>query len=184
MNYKEKEYKVLNEKQEGKILYLALQEVKEEVKTEVAEDQKFKPSERTLKNLKGVHADLVKVILEAMKNSPYDFTVTDAGRTAVEQNEKYQQGRTKPGIKVTSLDGYIKKSNHQIKSDGYAYAVDLYVIVNGKLRAEGGDYEKYKKEINEVSKHILDTAKRLKTNIVWGGNWKTPFDPPHFELKK
>ena len=184
MQYNGKEYKVLNEKQEGKILYLALQETMPEVVPEITKGQKYQPSKRTLDNLKGVHEDLVKVILESMKESPYDFTVTDAGRTASQQNEKYQQGRTKPGIKVTSLDGYIKKSNHQIKSDGYAYAVDLYVIVGGKLRAEEGDYEKYKKEINEVSKHILDTAKRLKTNIVWGGNWKTPFDPPHFELKK
>ncbi len=180
MQYNGKEYKVLNEKQEGKILYLALQETEAQVEEKV----KYKLSERSLKNLEHIHPDLVKVIKEAVKNSPYDFTVTNASRTAAEQNALYQEGRTKPGIIVTSLDGYNKKSNHQIKSDGYGYAIDLYVIVDGKLRAEKGDYEKYKKEINAVAKYILDTAEILKINIVWGGNWKTPFDPPHFELKK
>ena len=80
----------------------------------------------------GIYPDLVKVIKEAIANSPYDFIITQGLRTAKYQNELYQQGRTVRGLKVTNADGYIKKSNHQIKVDGYGYAID-FVILNGKV---------------------------------------------------
>lgn len=31
------------------------------------------------------------------------------------------------GKKVTNCDGYIKKSNHQAKADGYGHAVDIFL---------------------------------------------------------
>ena len=77
----------------------------------------YKFGSRSLNNLKGVHPNMVRLMNESIKDSPYDFTITEGLRTAKRQNELYQQGRAKPGIKVTSLDGYNKKSNHQAKSD-------------------------------------------------------------------
>ena len=141
----------------------------------------YKFGSRSLNNLKGVHPNMVRLMNESIKDSPYDFTITEGLRTTKRQNELYQQGRTKPGIKVTSLDGYNKKSNHQAKSDGYGYAVDLYPYINGSVRVE---YERYKKETNAIAEHILSTAKRLGIKVECGGYWKSPFDPPHFELKK
>ena len=177
MEYNGKSYKVLNEKQEGKILYLALEET-ESIKTDIKD--KFKFGERSQNNLKNIHPKLIEVMTESIKNSPYDFTIVDGVRTAERQNELYQQGRTKTGNIVTSKDGYNKKSNHQVKSDGFGYAVDLYPFIDGTVRT---DYAKYKKETNAIAEHILNTAKKIKINVEWGGHWKSLFDPPHFELK-
>ena len=140
----------------------------------------YKFGSRSLNNLKGVHPDMIKLMNESIKDSPHDFTITEGVRTAKRQNELYQQGRTKPGIQVTNRDGYNKKSNHQAKADGHGYAVDLYPYINGSVRTE---YNGYKKETNAIAEHILNTAKKIGIEVQWGGHWKSPFDPPHFELK-
>ena len=70
----------------------------------------YKLSKRSLDTMVGVNPDLVKVIKEAIVNSPFDFMITQGVRTAKYQNQLYQQGRTQRGLKVTNADGYIKKS--------------------------------------------------------------------------
>lgn len=47
-------------------------------------------SEKSLNKLKGVHPELVKLIKEAIKESPYDFRITEGLRTAEYQNALYQ----------------------------------------------------------------------------------------------
>lgn len=137
--------------------------------------------------LKGVHPDLIKVFTVAINNSPYDFRITHGVRTAEEQNRLYQIGRTIKGRKVTNCDGYIRKSNHQAKSDGLGYAVDIFICgayVNGKYvkytTSEGYDVKK----LIPVAEHIKEVAKSLNIPITWGGDWKTFKDFPHFELKQ
>ena len=175
MQYNGKEYKVLNEEQKDKILYLAMQEM-EQVKTEV--DVKYKLSERSLKNLEHIHPDLVKIMKEAIKNSPIDFTITDGLRTTAQQQALYAKGRTVPGTKVTNADGIRSKSNHQAKSDGYGYAVDLYAYHSGKVQVNDD------KSLKTIAAHIKSVASKLGIKIEWGGNWKSIIDYPHFELKK
>ena len=175
MQYNGKEYKVLNEEQKGKILYLAMQEM-EQVKTEV--DVKYKLSERSLKNLEHIHPDLVKVIKEAIKNSPHDFTVTGGQRTIEEQKALYAKGRTAPGKIVTQKNGTTNKSNHQAKSDGLGYAIDLYSFYDGKVQVNDD------KSLKVIATHIKAVAKSLGINIEWGGDWKSIIDYPHFQIKK
>ena len=50
-------------------------------------------SKRSLDTMQGVNPDLVKVIKEAIVNSPFDFMVTQGVRSAKYQNELYQQVR-------------------------------------------------------------------------------------------
>ena len=135
----------------------------------------YKLSKRSLDTMAGVNQNLVKVIKEAIATSPFDFMVTQGLRTAKYQNELYQQGRTKRGLKVTNADGYIKKSNHQMKTDGYGYAID-FVILNGKV-LDWDTESKYE----AVAKHILDTGHKLGVNLEWGGNWKFK-DYPHIQI--
>ena len=135
----------------------------------------YKLSTRSLDTMAGVNPNLVKVIKEAIATSPFDFMVTQGLRTAKYQNELYQQGRTKKGLKVTNADGYIKKSNHQMKTDGYGYAID-FVILNGKV-LDWDTESKYE----AVAKHILDTGHKLGVNLEWGGNWKFK-DYPHIQI--
>jgi len=135
-------------------------------------------SQRSLDTLKGIHPSLVKVLTEAIKNTPIDFTLTNGVRTTKEQQELYAKGRTTKGPIVTKADGIKNKSNHQVKADGYGYAVDLYPFVNGSLDLnDKGD------NLKVIAAHILATAKCLGIKVEWGGLWQF-VDKPHFELKQ
>ena len=140
----------------------------------------FALGKRSLDNLEGIHPDLVKVLTNAIIDSPCDFTITEGVRTSQRQQELYAQGRTKPGNIVTNRDGIKNKSEHQPKDDGYGYAVDLYPYFNGSVQLSHKDTPKKQREIAD---HILMIAKELGINVEAGINWKNPFDPPHFELK-
>ena len=138
----------------------------------------YKLSTRSLNTMVGVHPDLVKVIKEAIATSPYDFMITQGLRTAKYQNTLYQQGRTKRGLKVTNADGYTKKSNHQMKIDGFGYAIDF--VVMDKTKKDGFDWDTESK-YEAVAKHILDTGHKLGIALEWGGEWKFK-DYPHIQI--
>ena len=151
----------------------------------VTENKKYSFAQSSLDKMEKVHPKLVEVMKAAITDSPFDFRITDGARTAEEQFALYQIGRSKPGRIVTNCDGKRAKSNHQIKSDGYGHAVDIFpcgVIENGEYRkftsAEGYD----EKKLKLIADHILAVAKSKNVNIEWGGNWKMN-DTPHFELK-
>lgn len=133
-------------------------------------------SKRSLDNLKGVHPDLVKLMHETIIATPIDFTITDGVRSTQQQQELYAQGRTKPGQKVTNCDGVRKKSNHQVKQDGYGYAVDLYPYWDGSVQVNDTN------SLKVIAKHIKSVAEQLGIRIEWGGDWRMK-DYPHFELK-
>ena len=157
-------------------------------------------SETSLKMLKGVHPNLINFMTELIKISPWNFKITAGVRTAEEQNKLYQQGRTVKGIKVTKVDGYKLKSNHQIKHDGLGYAADIGVLVTEKViekvKENGKEIEKeIEKTIYKGSwkdfhyyQDIYDTAKKAglleKYGVEWGGNcWKSFKDAPHWQIK-
>jgi peptidoglycan L-alanyl-D-glutamate endopeptidase CwlK len=138
-------------------------------------------SQRSYNNLKEIHPDLIAVLVSAIKESPYDFTITNGLRTIVEQQALYAQGRSKPGPKVTNADGIRNKSNHQAKENGFGYAVDLYPYFNGSVQTQGIEVDK---RLASIASHIKQIAKNLNINVEWGGDWKSFKDTPHFELKK
>ncbi|WP_071124757.1 glycosyl hydrolase 108 family protein [Leptotrichia massiliensis] len=149
------------------------------------ENKKYSFTQSSLDKMKKVHPKLIEVMKAAIENSPFDFRITDGARTAEEQNYLYQQGRTRPGQKVTNCDGYKAKSNHQIKADGYGHAVDIFpcgVIENGVYRKFTSEEGYDEKKLKLIANHILAVAKSKNINIEWGGNWKMN-DTPHFELK-
>ena len=127
----------------------------------------FKFSKRSLDNLKEVHPLMVKLMHASITNAPIDFVITEGVRSTERQKELFKQGKSK-------CDGIKKKSNHQKKADGYGHAVDLYPLPI--------QYKNIKPYI-VLSNHIKKVAKQLNINIVWGGNFKTFVDMPHYELK-
>ena len=149
------------------------------------ENKTYSFSQESLDKMKKVHPKLVEVMKAAITNSPFDFRITAGARTAEEQFALYQKGRTLPGPKVTNCDGKNFKSNHQLKSDGYGHAVDIFpcgVIENGVYRKFTSEEGYDDKKLKLIANHILAVAKSKNINIEWGGNWKM-HDTPHFELK-
>ncbi len=136
-------------------------------------------SQRSIDALKGVHPDMVKLMTEAIKESPFDFTITEGVRTIARQQQLYAQGRTAKGIIITNVDGLKKKSNHQPKEDGFGYAVDLYPFYNASVQVQDKDVIP---RLKAISIHIKTVAKCLGISITWGGDFKSLYDPPHFQL--
>ena len=185
-----KEFKVTDIKVEDSKIILMTEELTSVPKE--TENPKYSFSQTSLDKMKKVHPKLVEVMKAAIENSPFDFRITDGARTTEEQFALYQQGRTvlydkkgKKLKKVTNCDGKTFKSNHQLKSDGYGHAVDIFpcgVIENGVYRKFTSEEGYDDKKLKLIADHILTVAKSKKINIEWGGNWKM-HDTPHFELK-
>ena len=154
---------------------------------DISTKKKYVLSDASIEKMKGVHPKLIELMKKAISNSPYDFKIIQGLRTAEYQNSLYQQGRTRPGKIVTKLDGYNKKSNHQAKADGYGHAVDIavcgYYDGNGNYVKSTTDAEMFdNKKLVEISRHVKAVAKEMGMEIVWGGDWKTLYDTPHYEL--
>lgn len=141
----------------------------------------------SLAKLQGVHPDLVKVIKEAIKETPVDFSIVYGVRSTEEQKRLYALGRTvvnpdgksakKPlGNIVTQKNGTTNKSNHQAKADGLGRAVDIVPYINGKIDWNANN------EFKVIAAHIKATAKCLGIKITWGGDWSSFLDLPHYEL--
>ena len=85
-------------------------------------------------------------------------------RTPEQQNKLYQKGASK-------CDGYKRKSAHQ---SGKAF--DIICYHNGAITWESHVFKM-------VANHILTTAlQKFNTRLIWGGNWKSFKDLPHFQL--
>jgi len=120
----------------------------------------FKFGTRSNNNLKGVKPELVKLMKEAIVNSPYDFMITCGLRTKEQQKVLVATGKSR-----------TMKSKH-LTGD----AVDIAVLVNGEVT---WDLKYYK----EVATHVKKMAKTLGIRITWGGDWSGFIDGPHFQLE-
>jgi peptidoglycan L-alanyl-D-glutamate endopeptidase CwlK len=126
----------------------------------------FKFGKASIANMAGLNPKLITVANTAISLSEVDFGVQKkAVRTAFEQNQLYQQGRTKPGKRVTDKDGYKNKSNHQVTSDGTGHSVDFTAWVNGEWDFD--DWNHYYK----IGHAVAQAAKIHNVKIKWGGNW-------------
>ena len=130
---------------------------------------------QSLDRLATCHPDLQKVMNEAIKH--YDFTILYGYRTPNEQFELYKKGRTfqngkwvKTGTTVTNLDGKTKLSNHNY-SPSTAIDIAPYPI-------NWEDLAKFK----ELAEVVKKAAKTVGVDIVWGGDWKSFPDYPHFQI--
>lgn len=97
-----------------------------------------------------------------------EYIVICGTRTYAEQEKLYRQGRTAPGPKVTNaMPGY---SMHN-----FGIAVDFGVFRDGRYL----DSEEPKLADN-IHRAVALLAE--KHGIRWGGNFKSIYDAPHFEL--
>lgn len=116
-------------------------------------------SQRSENNLKGVNADLVKIVRRALQLSPVDFGITEGLRTVERQRQMVATGKSQ-----------TMNSRHIT-----GHAVDVFAYPTS-----AGSWEwKYYEQIATVFKQA---AKELNIPVEWGGDWKTLKDGPHFQL--
>ncbi len=118
---------------------------------------------RSERNLSGVHPDLVRVVRrahEAMSDG-LGFIVIEGLRTKARQAELVKSGasQTMNGRHLTG------------------HAVDLMATVAGQGRWDWPLYSK-------LGAAMKAAAATEGVPIVWGGDWRTLRDGPHFELDR
>jgi len=118
-------------------------------------------SQRSKDRLKGVHPDLVKVIEEAIKESPLDFSISEGLRTKERQKVLFDAGKSK-----------TMNSRHIT-----GHAIDFAVIKDGEVT---WDFKYYQL----VADHIKAVAQKLDVPIVAGADWVSFRDGPHIELNR
>lgn len=120
----------------------------------------YKFGVRSKSNLAGVKPALQTLFNEAITDSPYDFVITCGMRTLEEQRVLVATGKS------TTM-----KSKHLTGN-----AVDIACFDEaGKITWNGKYYK-------AVAAHIKKVAKKQGTAIVWGGDWASFVDMPHFQL--
>ena len=126
-------------------------------------------SQRSLASLRGIHPDLRRVMDRAQRESPLDFVVTEGLRTLERQRELVRIGASKT-LNSRHLTGH---------------AVDLYACVDinrdGRVVFEEMANPRL---LTAIANAIKSAAKAEGVPIVWGGDWRTFKDLPHFELDR
>lgn len=121
----------------------------------------FKLSRRSLERMQGIHPDLAKVVMLAIQLTEVDFGVTEGLRTIEKQREYVAKGASK-----------TMNSRHLT-----GHAVDLVAYVGSEVRWDWPLYHK-------IADAMKRAANSLGVPIVWGGDWRTFKDGPHFELDR
>ena len=129
----------------------------------------MKLSASSQKKLADLHPEfkaLIEKLIPAVQAAGLDVQISYGYRTMDEQTGLYAKGRTTPGPRVTNAKA--GESPHNYKA-----AVDFFVMKEGKAVWDLKDFGK----IWEIAVELgLD-----KSGLVWGNNFSSIKDPPHFE---
>lgn len=121
----------------------------------------FKLSKRSMDKLAGVHPALQKVVRRAIEITTVDFGVTEGLRSRDRQKELFDKGASK-----------TMNSRHLT-----GHAVDLVAYIGSEVRWDWPLYHR-------IADAMKLAAKELDIPLVWGGDWKSFKDGPHFELDR
>jgi len=121
----------------------------------------FLLSARSRARLNGVHPSLTAVVEAAIIRSPVDFMITEGLRTPARQAALVAAGASRT-LKSRHLTGH---------------AVDVAALIDGRVRWDWPLYA-------PIAEAFKAAAGELNTPIVWGGDWKSLRDGPHFELDR
>ena len=121
----------------------------------------FTLSPRSYKRLEGVHPDLVRVVERAIAITEVDFVVLEGLRTKERQAQLLKAGASRT-MNSRHINGH---------------AVDLGAWVGKEVRWDWPLYSK-------IATAMKKAATEQNVPIVWGGDWRTFKDGPHFELNR
>lgn len=121
----------------------------------------FNLSKRSRARLVGVHPDLVAVVERAIQITGVDFMVTEGLRSVTRQKELF-------AVKATKTMNSRHLTGH---------AVDVAAMVGSEVRWDWPLYSR-------IAEAFKQAALERRTPIIWGGDWKSLKDGPHFELDR
>lgn len=121
----------------------------------------YKLGPRSKQRLKGVHPDMVRVVERAIEITTVDFTVLEGLR-----DPERQKALVDAGASQTLNSRHIT-----------GHAVDLGAWVGDEVRWDWPLYHR-------IAAAMKDAAKQEGVQIVWGGDWRSFKDGPHFELNR
>lgn len=111
--------------------------------------------------LLNIHPSLADVVRRAAGYMPFDLMVVEGIRSKERQAQLVAQGASK-----------TMNSRHLT-----GHAIDLAPILGGELRWDWPLFSK-------IATAMKRAAEDLGVSIVWGGDWRTFKDGPHFELDR
>ena len=114
---------------------------------------------RSISRLTDVHPDLVRVVHRAAALSSLDFTVLEGWRNLDRQKQLLAEKATKT-LNSRHLTGH---------------AVDIAPMIGGSV---SWDWPLY----HRLAKVVKAAAALEEVPIIWGGDWRTFKDGPHWEL--
>lgn len=122
---------------------------------------------RSAGNLKGVHPDLVRVMTAALQAAPFPFRVIDGLRTLDEQKELVRTKKSKT-MRSRHLTGHAVDLVpwQDLDKDGKVETEEIFNAAQMRLLAPV----------------IKAAAAKLGVAIEWGGDWRTFYDGPHWQL--
>lgn len=119
----------------------------------------FKFSQRSLDNLDGVHPDLQAVAHKALELASIDFVVIEGLRSVSRQKKLFESGASR-----------TMNSRHLT-----GHAIDIAAWVDGTVRWDWPLYD-------VLAVYFKKAANDLGVKIIWGGDWQSFKDGPHYEL--
>lgn len=114
---------------------------------------------RSRQRLSGVHPDLVAVVERAIQITEVDFAVLEGLRSRDRQKELFAKGASK-----------TMNSRHLT-----GHAVDL-----APWPIDWDDLSRFE----QVADAMKQASEELDVPVIWGGDWRTFYDGPHFELDR
>ena len=128
---------------------------------------------RSLKNLRGVHPDLVKIVKRALKICPCDFTVIEGVRTLERQKM----------LKASGASKTLRSRHLLVGSPGRGHAVDIVPWINGTV--DWNDPSNFCRVGHSMRVAAMDLGIPLTWGAgrMYGGHWSNSFnDMPHYQL--
>ncbi len=109
--------------------------------------------------LKGVHPDLIKVVMRATKITGQDFQITEGRRSLARQRVLVRKGASK-----------TMRSRHLT-----GHAIDVVAMVGGRVSWEWPLYHR-------IADAMKRAAREVGISVEWGGDWRSFKDGPHWQL--
>lgn len=121
----------------------------------------FVLSELSRARMRGLHPALIGVVERAIALTPVDFMVTEGVRTLERQAQLVRAGASRT-LNSRHLSGH---------------AVDLAALIDGAVRWDWPLYPR-------IACAMKAAAAERAVALIWGGDWKSLRDGPHFELDR